>query len=85
MKSKAEVIEALKCHMSGNCSKCSYRDEWHACNPTPERGLFADILALLNKSDFETIRKLVLQIEYYIIVLAVEQLRQEERRKRREK
>lgn len=59
MKSKAEIIEALKCHMGGDCSECSYREGWHTCNPTPERGLFADILALLNKSDFEVVEEVL--------------------------
>lgn len=59
MKSKAEIVEALKYHMSGDCSECSYREGWHTCNLTPERGLFADILALLNKSDFEVLSEII--------------------------
>ena len=65
MKSKAEIVEALKCHMSGDCSECSYREGWHTCNPTPERGLFADILAFLNKSDFEVMKEILERSEEY--------------------
>ena len=61
----SRVINGLKCHAKGDCVNCPYRESWHSCNMSEDKGLIVDALKLL-KAQREEIEELKQEIEGHI-------------------
>ena len=61
MKSKAEIIDALKrCRdLVNHCSGCPYNNNNNHSNAECIDELFDDVIAIINKSDFEVVEEVL--------------------------